>query len=174
MGSGGLIVISKGRCMVETARYFLEFTTKESCGKCTFCRIGTKRMLETLERITGGEGSHEDVQLLGDLGKKIIKGSLCGLGQTAPKPVLSTLNFFENEYLDHVDEGYCAAMECKALVDVYLDQETCIECGQCIKVCPVDAISDDFVVDNGICTRCNSCIEVCPVDAISRVKREEE
>nr|WP_270454692.1 NADH-ubiquinone oxidoreductase-F iron-sulfur binding region domain-containing protein [Halonatronomonas betaini] len=174
MGSGGLIVINKGRCMVETARYFLEFTTKESCGKCTFCRIGTKRMLETLERITGGEGSHEDVQLLSDLGDKIIKGSLCGLGQTAPKPVLSTLNFFKNEYMAHVDEGYCAAMECTALVDVYLDQETCIECGQCIKVCPVDAISDDFVVDNEICTRCNSCIEVCPVDAISRVKREEE
>lgn len=174
MGSGGLIVIGNNRCMVETARYFLEFTTRESCGKCTFCRIGTKRMLETLERITGGEGGPEDVELLADLGKKIIQGSLCGLGQTAPNPVLSTLKYFNNEYLAHVEEGYCAAMECKALVDVFIDRETCIECGQCIKNCPVDCISEDYVIDNEICTRCNSCIEVCPVDAIARVAKGGE
>ena len=173
MGSGGLIAVSKGRCMVETARYFLDFTTKESCGKCTFCRIGTKRMLEKLERITGGEGSEEDVQGLKDLGPKIINGSLCGLGQTAPNPVLTTLQYFQDEYLEHVNELHCPALECNALVDVWLDQEPCIECGLCIKNCPVDAISEDFVVDNEVCTRCNSCIEVCPVDAISRVRRGE-
>ncbi len=171
MGSGGLIAISKGRCMVETARYFLDFTTKESCGKCTFCRIGTKRMLETLERITGGEGTDKDVQDLKDLGAKIINGSLCGLGQTAPNPVLTTLKYFENEYNDHVNEQHCPAMECNALVDVFLDSEICVECGQCINNCPVDAISDDFLIDNEVCTRCNSCIEVCPVNAISRVRK---
>ena len=173
MGSGGLIVIGSDRCMVETARYFLEFTTKESCGKCTFCRIGTKRMLETLERITSGEGSLEDIEFLEDLGPKVIDASLCGLGQTAPNPVLSTLRYFKDEYLAHVEDKHCPALQCNDLVDIYLDQEICIECGQCIKNCPVDAISDDFVVDNETCTRCNTCIEVCPVDAISRVKRGE-
>ncbi len=171
MGSGGLIAISKGRCMVETARYFLDFTAKESCGKCTFCRIGTKRMLETLERVTGGEGTVEDVELLSELGPKIINGSLCGLGQTAPNPVLTTLKYFKNEYLDHVEDKHCPALECDALVEVEIDNEVCIECGQCIKNCPVDVISDDFVIDNEGCTRCNSCIEVCPVDAISRVRK---
>ena len=171
MGSGGLIVISKGRCMVETARYFLDFTTEESCGKCTFCRVGTKRMLEKLERITGGEGTEKDVEDLEDLSHKIINGSLCGLGQTAPNPVLTTLDYFRDEYLNHVGEDYCPALECGALVEIYLDDETCIECGNCIDSCPVDAISDDFEIDDEACTRCNSCIEVCPVDAISRVKK---
>lgn len=171
MGSGGLIAISKGRCMVETARYFLDFTAKESCGKCTFCRIGTKRMLETLERVTGGEGTAEDVELLSELGPKIINGSLCGLGQTAPNPVLTTLKYFKNEYLDHVEEKHCPALECDALVEVEIDNDVCIECGQCIKNCPTDVISDDFVIDNEDCTRCNSCIEVCPVDAIARVRK---
>ncbi len=171
MGSGGLIVVGTNRCMVETARYFLEFTTRESCGKCTFCRIGTKRMVENLERITGGEGTPEDINVLKDLGKKIKQGSLCGLGQTAPNPVLSTLNYFYNEYLAHVEEGYCAAMECKALVDVFINKEECIECKQCIKNCPVDCISEGYVIDNNLCTRCNSCIEVCPKDAITRVAK---
>src|SRR6056297_1058876 len=174
MGSGGLIVIGSNRCMVETARYFLEFTTKESCGKCTFCRIGTKRMLETLEKITKGEGSMDDIEFLEDLGPKVIEASLCGLGQTAPNPVLSTLRYFKDEYLAHVKDKHCPALQCNDLVDIFLDQETCIECRQCIKNCPVDAISDDFVVDNDICTRCNTCVEVCPVDAISRVKRGEK
>ncbi len=174
MGSGGLIVIGNNRCMVETSRYFLEFTTRESCGKCTFCRIGTKRMLEILERITGGAGTDKDIDLLEDLGQKIIQGSLCGLGQTAPNPVLSTLEFFSKECRAHVEESFCEAMECKALVDIFIDLETCIECGQCIKNCPVNCISDDYVVDNEVCTRCNSCIEVCPVDAIARVAKGGE
>jgi len=174
MGSGGLIAVGKDRCMVETSRYFLEFTTRESCGKCTFCRVGTKRMLEILEGITGGEGQEIDLDNLKDLGGKIKNGSLCGLGQTAPNPVLSTLRYFDNEYRNHVEEKYCPAMDCKALVDIIIDQDKCIECGQCIKVCPVDAISEDFVVDNSVCTRCNSCLEVCPVNAIARYRKGGE
>ncbi len=171
MGSGGLIVIGTNRCMVETARYFLEFTTRESCGKCTFCRVGTKRMLETLERITGGEGSAADIERLGDLGTKIKQGSLCGLGQTAPNPVLSTLRYFNDEYQSHVEEGFCPALECKALVDIFIDPDQCNGCKLCIKACPVNCISEDFVVDNAVCTRCNSCIEVCRQNAISRVAK---
>ncbi len=171
MGSGGLIVISKGRCMVETARYFLDFTTEESCGKCTFCRVGTKRMLEKLERITGGEGTQKDINDLEDLSHKIINGSLCGLGQTAPNPVLTTLDYFRDEYVNHVEEDFCPALECSALVEIEIDYDVCIECGQCIDTCPVDAISDELEIDDEACTRCNSCIEVCPVDAISRVKK---
>lgn len=174
MGSGGLIVIGNERCMVETARYFLEFTTKESCGKCTFCRAGTKRMLEILERITAGEGSKEDIEMLKELSDKVSKASLCGLGQTAPNPVLSTLRYFEDEYLEHIEDNYCRSLVCNDLVDVEIDKQTCIECGLCIKNCPVDAISDDFVIDKEICTRCNSCIEVCPVEAISRVSQGGE
>ncbi len=170
MGSGGMIVIGKQRCMVETARYFLDFTHRESCGKCTFCRIGTKRMFETLERITGGDGVPEDLDFLEDLGNKIRMGSLCGLGQTAPNPVLATLRYFKDEYLSHVVDKKCPALQCAALVDVYLDQEKCIKCKLCIKNCPVDAVSDDFVIDNDKCTRCNTCIEVCPKDAICRVE----
>mgnify|MGYP000552705614 CR=1 FL=1 len=171
MGSGGLIVIGKNRCMVETARYFLEFTTRESCGKCTFCRIGTKRMLERLEKITHGEGTEEDVAFLADLGPKVIKGSLCGLGQTAPNPVISTLRYFRHEYDAHTKEHRCPALQCKALSDVFIDLEKCVKCGLCVKTCPVKAISPTFVVDNALCTRCNSCIEVCPKKAISRVEK---
>lgn len=171
MGSGGLIVIGKERCMVETARYFLDFTHRESCGKCTFCRVGTKRMFETLERITGGQGEKEDVAFLKDMGDKIKKGSLCGLGQTAPNPVLSTIRYFENEYGEHVDEGQCPALQCNALIDVVIDLDKCVQCKLCVKNCPVNAVSDEFVIDNAVCTRCNTCIEVCPKDAISRTRR---
>ncbi|MBE6381217.1 MAG: 4Fe-4S dicluster domain-containing protein [Lentisphaerae bacterium] len=172
MGSGGLIVIGKNRCMVETARYFLDFTRRESCGKCTFCRIGTTRMFETLERITQGEGTLEDIDFLETLGNQVRKGSLCGLGQTAPNPVLATLRYFKNEYLDHVEKHTCTALECNALVKVKLDQSKCVKCKLCIKSCPVGAISDDFVIDTEKCTRCNSCIELCPKKAISRYPNE--
>ncbi|MBE6368299.1 MAG: NADH-quinone oxidoreductase subunit F [Lentisphaerae bacterium] len=168
MGSGGMIVIGKNRCMVETARYFLDFTRRESCGKCTFCRVGTTRMFETLERITRGEGTLEDIDFLETLGNQVRKGSLCGLGQTAPNPVLATLRYFKNEYLDHVEKHTCTALECNALVQVKLDQSKCVKCKLCIKSCPVGAIGDDFVIDKDKCTRCNSCIELCPKKAISR------
>ena len=174
MGSGGLIVIGKNRCMVETARYFLDFTARESCGKCTFCRVGNMRLLETLERITRGQGTQADIDLLQDLGPKIVDGSLCGLGQTAPNPVLSTLRFFMDEYKAHVEDKECPALICNDLVQIDINDETCIECMACVKTCPVDAISDAIEVDHDKCTRCNSCIEVCPVDAISRIPLQGE
>ena len=171
MGSGGLIVIGNNRCMVETARYFLDFTHRESCGKCTFCRVGTTRMFETLENITAGKGKPEDIDFLEDIGNKIRKGSLCALGQTAPNPALSTIRYFRNEYEAHVKDGYCPTFQCAALSDVKLDQSKCIKCKLCIKTCPVQAISDDFVVDNSKCTRCNTCMDGCPKKTIHRVKK---
>ena len=171
MGSGGMIVIGKDRCMVETARYFLDFTHRESCGKCTFCRVGTTRMFETLERIVAGKGTMADIELLEDLGPKIKAGSLCGLGQTAPNPVLATLRYYRHEYEAHVKEHQCEALQCSALVDLKLDQSKCVKCRLCIKNCPVGAISDDFVIDNSKCSRCNSCMAACPKKAIRRVKK---
>ena len=175
MGSGGMIVIGKHRCMVETARYFLDFTHRESCGKCTFCRVGTTRMYETLCRITEGKGQESDLDFLEDLGKKVRAGSLCGLGQTAPNPVLATLRYFRNEYLEHVRERRCPALACSALVEVRIDPAKCIRCKLCVKTCPANAIvgEDALTVDNTKCVRCNSCIEVCPKKAIRRVKRGE-
>ena len=172
MGSGGMIVIGKDRCMVETARYFLDFTHRESCGKCTFCRVGTTRMFETLERIVAGKGVPEDLDFLEDLGKKIKAGSLCGLGQTAPNPVLATLRYFRHEYEEHVLRHRCAALQCNALVELKLDKDKCVKCRQCIRVCPVGAVSEDFVIDAAKCTRCNSCMDSCPKHAITRVTKE--
>ena len=174
MGSGGMIVISDDRCMVETARYFLDFTHRESCGKCTFCRVGTKRMFETLCRITEGNGEEADLDFLIDLGNKVKKGALCGLGQTAPNPVLATMRYFRNEYEDHVINKQCKALKCTSLVDVFLDQSKCVKCKLCIKNCPVQAISDDFVVDTSKCTKCNSCIDMCPKKAIRRVPKGQK
>lgn len=171
MGSGGMIVIGKNRCMVEAARYFLDFTRRESCGKCTFCRVGTTRMFETLERIVAGKGEMADIDFLEELGNKVRRGSLCGLGQTAPNPVLATLRYYRHEYEAHVRDHQCEALECNALVDLKLDQSKCVKCRLCIKTCPVGAISDNFVIDNEKCTRCNSCLEVCPKKAISRVMK---
>ena len=173
MGSGGLIVIGNDRCMVETARYFLSFTHKESCGKCTFCRVGTKRMYETLQRITEGNGTEEDIAFLEDIGPKIRMGALCGLGQTAPNPALSTLRYFRHEYEAHVRNKVCPALSCSALVDLKLDQENCIQCGLCRKTCPVGAIDENFVIDNAKCIKCNSCKELCPKKTIRRVPRGE-
>ena len=169
MGSGGMIVVGNDRCMVETARYFLDFTHRESCGKCTFCRVGTMRMFEILERITSGKGKEEDIAMLEDLGQKVRAGSLCGLGQTAPNPVLATLRFYRNEYEEHVKEHRCSALQCNAFVALALEQDKCIKCKLCIKTCPVGAINDDFTIDNDKCTRCNSCADVCPKKAIKRV-----
>ena len=168
MGSGGLICIGNNRCMVETARYFLEFTARESCGKCTFCRAGTVRMLEVLTRIISGKGALEDIGFLEEMGKSVCRGSLCGLGQTAPNPVLATLRYYKEEYLKHVNEGRCDALICNALVDIHVDTDKCSVCKLCIKTCPVSAISPTYEVNNEACTRCNSCIEVCSKQAIHR------
>lgn len=173
MGSGGLIVIGNNRCMVETARYFLSFTHRESCGKCTFCRVGTMRMYETLERITAGNGTEEDIAFLEDIGPKIRKGALCGLGQTAPNPALSTIRYFRNEYEAHVNQKVCPSLVCSTLVDLQLDQSKCVKCKLCIRNCPTSTISENFVINNANCLKCNSCLEICPKKAIKRVPRGE-
>ncbi len=175
MGSGGLIAIGKNRCMVETARYFLSFTKRESCGKCTFCRVGTTRMFEALERITSGTGTDADIALLEDLALKVKKGSLCGLGQTAPNPALSTLRYFRNEYEEHVRNHACSALVCSPLVKIKIDHSKCIKCKLCAKKCPAGAIDNaSLTVNNDLCTRCDSCIEICPKNAIARIRKDAE
>ena len=173
MGSGGMIVIGKDRCMVETARYFLDFTHRESCGKCTFCRVGTTRMFETLERIVAGKGKESDIALLEDLGKKVKAGALCGLGQTAPNPVLATLRYYRSEYEEHVRNHRCPAHQCGALVKLEIDHAKCVKCRMCVRTCPVGAIDGEFRIDPEKCTRCNSCLDVCPKNAIFRTDKGE-
>ena len=170
MGSGGMVVLDDASCMVDMARFFLDFTQKESCGKCTFCRIGTKRMLETLERITSGEGRPEDVDNLKDLARQIKQASLCGLGQTAPNPVLTTIKYYEDEYRAHIDEKKCPAANCPSLVSYLIDAEKCTGCTLCAKHCPVDAIEggkkQPHVIDQNKCVKCGKCITSCNFDAV--------
>ncbi|MFO8143356.1 MAG: NADH-quinone oxidoreductase subunit NuoF [Dehalococcoidales bacterium] len=171
MGSGGLIVMDETSCMVDITKFFLNFTQEESCGKCTFCRIGTLRMLETLERITKGEGKEEDIASLEELARTIKRASLCGLGQTAPNPVLTTIKYFRDEYEEHIVDHKCRAKKCPALITYEVIPEKCPGCGVCAKYCPTNAISGEkkkpFVIDQEKCIRCGLCMNVCRLNAIS-------
>jgi NADH-quinone oxidoreductase subunit F len=170
MGSGGMVVMDETTCMVDVAKFFLDFTQKESCGKCTFCRIGTKRMLEILQRITEGEGREGDIEMLEELSHQIKENSLCGLGQTAPNPVLTTIRYFRDEYQAHIHDKKCPALACKKLVTYKVFDEKCTGCTVCAKNCPVDAISGErkqlHFIDQDKCIRCGVCYSKCKFDAI--------
>lgn len=170
MGSGGMVVMDETTCMVDMARFFLDFTCKESCGKCVHCRIGTKRMLEILERITAGEGKEGDIELLEELGAQIKAGALCGLGQTAPNPVLTTIKYFREEYEGHIRDKKCAAHSCKPLLRYSIDEDICTGCTACARKCPAAAITGDVRkphrVDAEKCIKCGACAEVCRFSAV--------
>ena len=170
MGSGGLIIMDDTKCMVCLAKFYLQFTVSESCGKCTPCRIGTKRMLEILEKLCSGEGEEYDIYRLEKLAVNIQKSSICGLGQSAPNPVISTLKYFRDEFRQHAIEKECKAMECKALAKIQIDEEKCKACGLCQKNCPVNAIEGEGrekrVINQDKCIKCGTCIKACPFHAI--------
>ena len=176
MGSGGMIVLDDDDCMVEIARYFLQFTQQESCGKCTFCRLGTKQMLETLGEFTRGEGTIEDLDTLAQLAQDIKAGSLCGLGRTAPNPVLTTLRYFRDEYEAHINEKRCPALMCQKLIAYYIIPEYCeICCDICVKKCSLEAIKRDkrkriSIINQEKCVNCGTCLDVCPPDFNAVVK----
>jgi len=170
MGSGGLIVMDDTKCMVNIARFYLDFTVSESCGKCTPCRIGTKRLLELLQKICDGKGVPEDLEKLEKLANDVKKSAVCGLGQTAPNPVLSTMKYFKDEYRAHVIDHNCEAKECKAMAKITIDPEKCKGCDLCKKVCPVNAISGEIkevhTIDQEKCIKCRTCMSKCPFKAI--------
>jgi NADH:ubiquinone oxidoreductase subunit F (NADH-binding)/(2Fe-2S) ferredoxin len=172
MGSGGLIVMDEDNCMVDVARFFLDFTVDESCGKCPPCRIGTKRMLEILERIVNGQGQEGDIEKLERLGNNIKNAALCGLGKTAANPVLSTIKYFRDEYEAHIRDKKCPAGHCKALLNYIIDKTKCIGCGACAKVCPTNAISgkikEPFEIDQSKCIKCGACMARCKFNAIEK------
>lgn len=170
MGSGGVIIMDDQTCMVDMARFFMDFIQDESCGKCTPCREGTRRLLEILEKICEGNGVPEDIDTLEELSYVIKESALCGLGQTAPNPVLSTLRYFRHEYEAHVNEKKCPAKRCPALLKFEVDPEKCKKCGACFKACPVDAITwkkkEVAVIDKDKCVKCLTCFSKCKFDAI--------
>jgi NADH:ubiquinone oxidoreductase subunit F (NADH-binding)/(2Fe-2S) ferredoxin len=170
VGSGGMVVVDDQTCMVDLARFFLDFTQKESCGKCVPCRLGTKRMLEILDRIREGDGREGDIETLEELSHYIIDGTLCALGGTAPNPVLTTIKYFRDEYEAHVNEKRCPAGKCKALITYYIDPEACTGCTLCAKKCPTNCIAGDkkqpHVIDVTNCIKCDTCRQVCKFDAV--------
>jgi NADH:ubiquinone oxidoreductase subunit F (NADH-binding)/NAD-dependent dihydropyrimidine dehydrogenase PreA subunit len=171
MGSGGMVVLDETDCMVDIARYFLEFTQDQSCGRCTFCRVGTKRMLEILQRLCSGQGQSDDVEKLQELGRLIQNTSICGLGKTAPNPVLSTMEHFRDEYDAHI-QGKCPAGKCRELIRFSITDE-CIGCTICAQRCPTDAIAmkpyEKHIIDQLECIRCGTCKQVCPANAVEVV-----
>ena len=180
MGSGGMVVMDEDACMVDVARYFLDFTQRESCGKCTFCRIGTKHLLDVLERITTGEGREEDIELLEDLSLDIKEGSLCGLGKTAPNPVSTTIKYFRDEYEAHITEKRCPAMMCRTLTAYYIDLDKCARgCDACVGSCPTESIfttkNRKKGIDQTLCVKCGECMASCPpeYDAVRKVSPPE-
>ena len=170
IGSGGLVVMDEHTCMVEVARFFMNFTQNESCGKCVPCREGTKRMLQILERIVAGQGEMADLDMLLELADTISSTALCGLGKTAPLPVVSTIKYFRDEYEAHVREKRCPAKNCQKLKTILIDPTLCRGCSKCSRACPVGAISgkikEPFVIDQAKCIKCGACIETCPFKAI--------
>ena len=165
-----MIVMDEDNCMVEVARYFQEFTQKESCGKCVPCRVGTRHLVDILTRICEGEGKPGDIGRLQELARDVKAGSLCGLGQTATNPVLTTIEFFRDEYEAHINEKRCPAAVCKALITYRIEADKCIGCERCKIACPVNVITGDkkeaHVIDPSGCIRCSMCKDVCPVDAV--------
>ena len=179
MGSGGVIVLDDSACMVNVAKFFLQFTADESCGKCTPCRVGTQMMLEILNRITEGEGTEEDLERLEELAQLVKSASLCGLGQTAPNPVLSTLRYFRDEYLAHIRDKACPAGVCPALIHYEIDPELCRGCDACRRACPTGAIqgtpgNPPYTLDQSRCIRCGACLAACPFGAIARLPGRKE
>ena len=164
MGSGGMIVMDEDTCMVDVSKFFIQFTNDESCGKCSVCRDGSDALLEVLTRITEGEGKPGDVEFLEELGSAIKDASMCGLGQTLPNPVLSTLKYFRDEYVAHVTDKNCPAKACKALVKYYIDPDKCPGCTLCLKNCPTGAIKGEtkhvHVIDQTVCSKCGECLDV--------------
>ena len=166
MGSGGMVVLDEDNCMVDIAKYFLSFTQEESCGKCPPCRVGTRAMLSILERISAGQGEMADLDLLETIAQTVKDGSLCGLGQTAPNPVLTTLRYFRKEYEDHIEKCQCPAFVCSQMISYHIDRDRCTGCGACARICPVKAISGEtkkpHVIDRHVCIHCGACLSTCP------------